>query len=428
MNSPFARRQFLRSSLAGTLALPALPSLASEFKNQTTVRESASNRDADQPRKRFVAIGNLLGFQRSALFPETVGKAFELTQLLEPLSKNRDHITVYRGLDHGLKGGHFAVHTFLSGVLHHESKNRPDGNVTVDQFIADAIGDQTRFPSLTIGSEGGIHGGCQLSWTRSGVRVPPITGPSALFEKLFIGESPDSMERYNAANHLQASILDSMLSEANSLSNRINREDKAKLDEYLTSIRDVEKRLQARVQWADKPKPEASMDRPSDRNTVQDLPILYELIALALQTDSTRVATLEIGGSFLPQDLGIDKSYHGLSHHGNDPEAIADLIALEKYQLEHFDKFLTRLASISDGAATLLDSTSVLFGSGIGDANSHKNDDLPIIMAGGDYRSGEFKRLDTSRNKVPLCNLLLDIVQRTGIEAEAFGTSTGTFS
>ncbi len=236
------------------------------------------------------------------------------------------------------------------------------------------------------------------------------------------------MERYNAANRLQGSILDAMTSDARSLSRRINQEDRSKLDEYLTSVRDVEKRLQARIQWANKPKPEASIERPSDRNTAQDLPILYELMALALQTDSTRVATLEIGGSFLPQDLGIDKSHHGLSHHGNDPEAIAHLVALEKYQLEQFNKFITRLASITENGRSLLDSTAVLFGSGMGDANSHKNDDLPIIMAGAGFGTGEFKKLDPRRNKVPLCNLFLDIVQRTGIEAEAFGTSTGTFS
>ncbi len=419
------RRRFLRHSLAGSLAIPALPSFAADRANRDA---SPTSGLPDQPRRRFVAVGNLLGFQRVHLFPETAGKDFELTKLLEPLAANRNRISVYRGMDHGLKGGHFAVHTFLSGVLHHESKNRPDGNVTVDQFIADAIGDQTRFASLTVGSEGGIHGGCQLSWTRSGVRVPPITGPAALFEKLFVGESPASMERYNAANRLQGSILDVMVDDARSLSRRINQEDRSKLDEYLTSVRDVEKRLQARIQWANKPKPDASIARPNDRNTVQDLPILYELIALALQTDSTRVATLEIGGSFLPQDLGIDKSYHGLSHHGNDPESIAHLIALERYQLEHFDKFLTRLASTADGDSNLLDSTAVLFGSGIGDANSHKNDDLPIIMAGAGYGTGEFKRLDPRRHKVPLCNLFLDIVQRTGIEADSFGTSTGTFA
>ncbi len=157
--------------------------------------------------------------------------------------------------------------------------------------------------------------------------------------------------------------------------------------------------------------------------------MLYELIALALQTDSTRIATLEIGGSFLPQDLGIDKSYHSLSHHGNDEEAIAHLITLETYQLEQFGKFLTRLAAIQDGEQTLLDSTAVLFGSGMGNGNSHTNTDLPIVLAGGGYGRGEFKKIATKGPaKVPLCNLFVDIAQRMGVETESFGTSTGTFS
>ena len=159
---------------------------------------------------------------------------------------------------------------------------------------------------------------------------------------------------------LQASILDSVREEANDLSKRVNHEDKDKLDEYFTSIRDVEKRLELRQRWANLPKPKPPFDQPSNTNTVEDLPMLYELIALALQTDSTRVATLEIGGDFLPQDLGIDKSYHGLSHHGNQKDAIADLITLEKCQMLHSSKFLTGLSKIEDGEQTLLDSTAVL--------------------------------------------------------------------
>jgi hypothetical protein len=421
---PFlSRRRFVLKSVAGALAIPVLPSVADDAIGKRSVVDVAPG--AGVSARRFVAIGNLLGFQRKQLFPETQGKEFETTKLLEPLEPLRDQMTVYRGLNHGLKGGHFAVHTFLSGVLHHEAKNRPDGNVTVDQFIADAIGKQTRFASLTVGCEGGIHGGCQLAWTRSGIRVAPITGPSALFEKLFIEDALGQKEKQKIANGLQASILDSMVDEAKALSNQINREDNAKLDQYLSSVRDVEKRLHAKSQWVDQPKPKAPMDRPADRNTVHDLPLLYEMIALALQTDSTRVATLEIGGSFLPQDLGIDKSYHGLSHHGNEEQAIADLVKLEHYQIEHFGKFLTRLAEINDGDRSLLDSTAVLFGSGIADANSHTNDDLPIIMAGGGYGRGEFKHL---KERVPLCNLFLDIIQRLGIPADSFGTSTGTFS
>jgi hypothetical protein len=427
MTNTINRRRFVLQTVAGSFALPGLSSLVSEASVANGM--VLATRGAGVGARRFGGVGNLLGFQPKQFFPETTGKDFEETTLLKPLAANREEITVYRGLDHGLRGGHFAVHTFLSGVLHHESKHRSDGNVTIDQFIADEIGRQTRFPSLTVGSEGGIHGGCQLSWTRSGVRVPPITGPAELFERLFLTESRQRRAEKVKENSLQASILDSISEEANSLAKRVNQEDKAKLDEYFTSIRDVEKRLEVRRRWADQPKPDPPFERPTNTNTVEDLPLLYELIALALQTDSTRVATLEIGGSFLPQDLGINKSYHSLSHHGNDKEAISHLIALETYQIEHFGKFLTRLSGIQDGEQALLDSTAVLFGSGMGNGNSHTNTDLPIVLAGGGYGCGEFKKAEsTGPGKVPLCNLLLDIAQRTGVETDSFGTSTGTFS
>lgn len=421
------RRRFLLQSVAGSLALPGLPSLLAD--QRVSASPVVESQGAGVGARRFVAIGNLLGFQLKHFFPETSGKGFEETELLEPLAANRKQFTIYRGLDHGLRGGHFAVHTFLSGRLHHESKNRTDGNVTLDQFLADEVGDQTRFPSLTVGSEGGIHGGCQLSWTKSGIRVPPITGPAELFERLFVADSPQQQAQRVKDNSLQASILDSINEEAKSLSKRVNREDKAKLDEYFSSIRDVEKRLELRQRWSHQPKPEAPFEKPADKNTVEDLPMLYELIALALQADSTRIATLEIGGSFLPQHLGIEKSYHGLSHHGNDEDAIAHLVTLEKYQIEHFGKFFTRLAGIQDGEQSLLDSTAVLFGSGMGNANSHTNSDLPIILAGGEYATGEFRKAPSSGpGKVPLCNLFVDILQRMGVEQDSFGTSTGTFS
>lgn len=379
--------------------------------------------------KRFVGVGNLLGFQTKSLFPETVGKGYESTRLLKPLEAMRDQMTVYRGLDHGIKGGHFAVHSFLSGVLNSEAKDREDGNVTIDQYLAEEIGSQTRFPSLTVGSEGGIHGGCQLSWTRSGVRVPPITSPAELFDRLFASDSPKRRREMVEENGLQGSILDAINEEAKGLAKKVNLEDQEKLDEYFTSIRDVEKRLELRRQWTDQPKPDAPFAKPANANTVEDLPMLYELIALALQTDSTRVATLEIGGSFLPQHLGIEKSYHGLSHHGNDAEAVGHLLALEAYQIGNFGKFLNKLSSVQDGEGTLLDSTSVLFGSGIGDANSHKNSDLPVLLAGGGYRHGEFKKAESQGiKKVPLCNLFVDLAQRMGVETESFGNSTGNFS
>jgi len=416
------RRHFLLSSMGATLALPSMSSLIAK-------EAVKAAKGAGMGARRFVAIGNLLGYQTKSLFPTTTGRDYEKTTLLEPVWDIRDKMTVIRGLDHGVKGGHFAVHSFLSGVLHSEAQNRPDGNVTIDQFLADEVGFETRFPSLTVGSEGGIHGGCQIAWMKSGVRVPPVTNPAELFEKLFISDSPERQARRAQENKVQASILDSVLDEANRLSKKVNQEDKAKLDEYLTSVRDVEKRLELRQRWTNQPKPKAPFDKPANRNAVEDIPLMYDLIALALQTDSTRIATFEIGGDFSPQHLGIKKDWHGLSHHGNDPEAIADLITLEKYQIEHFGKFVTRLAKMNDGERSLLDSTTVLFGSGMGDGNVHKNTDLPILLAGGGYKHGEFREVPREGiNKVPLCNLFVDIAQKMGVETDSFGSSTGRFA
>lgn len=427
MKNQLDRRRFLLRTAGASLALPGLTSLMAKTKG--SLASLQATKGAGVGAKRFVAVGNLLGYQQKSFFPQTTGKAYESTTLLKPLEDMRKEMTVYRGLDHGIKGGHFAVHSFLSGVLHSEARDREDGNVTIDQYLAEKVGDQTRFPSLTIGSEGGIHGGCQLSWTRSGVRVPPITNPAELFDRLFANDTPERRKQRGKENQLQASILDAVNEEAKGLSRKVNKEDREKLDEYFTSIRDVEKRIELRRRWVDHSKPDAPFDKPANRNTVDDLPMLYELMALALQTDSTRIATLEIGGSFLPQNLGIDKSYHSLSHHGNKEDAIAHLIALETYQIEYFGKFLKRLSQVKDGEGTLLDSTSVLFGSGIGSGNSHTNSDLPIIVAGGGYRHGEFKKVESKGlNKVPLCNLFVDLAQRMGVETESFGNSTGRFS
>ena len=379
MRSSLNRRRFFLTSAGASLALPGLSSLLAKTANSLATVHATQG--AGIGARRFVAVGNLLGFQQKSFFPSIEGREYESTILLKPLEPLREKMTVYRGLDHGIRGGHFAVHSFLSGVLHSEARDRKNGNVTIDQYLAEKVGNQTRFPSLTVGSEGGIHGGCQLSWTRSGVRVPPITNPGDLFDRLFSNDSPKRRLERKGENRLQKSILD------------------------------------------------APLDKPANKNTVDDLPILYELIALALQTDSTRIATLEVGGSFLPQNLGIDKSYHSLSHHGNKADAITDLIKLETYQIEQYGKFLGRLQSIQDGEGTLLDSTSVLFGSGIGSGNSHTNSDLPVIVAGGGYKHGDFKKVESKGlNKVRLCNLYVDLAQRMGVETDFFGNSTGRFS
>lgn len=420
-----SRRHFLKS-IGATLSLPVMPSLMPNALGAgkalgTTVAESANP-------SRMVAVGNLLGYQLDSLFPKTEGADYEVTRLLKPLQNVRREMTIYRGLDHGVKGGHFAVHSFLTGVLKMDAKGRPDGNISLDQLAAESVRGRTRFPSLTIGSEGGIHGGCQMSWTRSGTRVPPIPGPQQLFEKLFVSEPASRLEQVKDRQSLQGSILDAVSGDAKTLSRTLDAEDRAKLDEYLTSVREVEQQLQLKKQWVEVPKPTPPFDPPENVNLVEDLPLIYDLMALALQTDSTRIATLEIGGDFLPQHLGINKGYHSLSHHGKKQDAINDLLVLEEYQIKHFGRFLEKLARSSDGDGSLLDHTSVLFGSGIGNANAHTNHDLPILLAGGGFDHGTFKKLPTEgHRKVPLSNLFLSLLHRFGVEREAFGNSTGTF-
>jgi hypothetical protein len=378
---------------------------------------------------RLVCIGNLLGFYPPAFFPEQTGADYELPQSVEALRPHRKDFTLYSGLDHGVKGGHFAMSSFLSGVRTADAKSMPEGNLTLDQRAGEAIGGATRFPTLTVGSESGIHGGCLMSWTRSGTRVPPIGTPRELFRKLFLNEDAASLASAMDRLELKGSILDAVRGDAKSLERHLGERDKEKLDEYFTSVRDVERQIELRRQWATVPKPAPTIEEPENTDFVSDLPVMYDLIALALQTDSTRIATLEIGGDFEASAFGLNGGYHGLSHHGQRPEAIAALIKMERYQVEQFAKFLTKLKSIEDGDGTLLDHSMALFGSGMGNANSHTNTNLPIVLAGGGLKHGEHKVYPAKGpDRQPLCNLYLSLLQRFGVEADTFGTSTGTLT
>lgn len=401
----------------------------------------------------MVCIGNMLGFYPDAFWP-TPGKdapdrdasvknavtknnvgtkdlvehqSFSLGKTTASLNPLRDQFTIISGLDHGLTGGHFSIHAFLSGVRQIDARSMPMANVTVDQFAADFIPGVTRFPTLTIGSETGIHGGCQLSWTRSGTRVPPIPGPQQLFQKLFVGTNEN--DKAAAANRfqMQSSILDMVQGNATDMRRKLNQHDKDKLDEYLTSVRDVEKRIDLRRNWIDVPHPDAPFKRPANRNLVEDLPMLYDLIVLALQTDSTRIATLEIGGDFNPQDLGVKGGYHAFSHHGKRQASIDALMILENYQVEQFARFVSKLAETEDENGSLLDQTSVLFGSGMGNANSHTNTNLPVVLAGGGFRHGRMLAFNQkSQYRPPLTNLFVSMLQNFGAETDKFANSTGT--
>lgn len=424
------RRQLLRAA-GVSISLPFFPSL-----KIAGARDEKSNQ-ASGPKKRIVCIGNMLGFHPEAFWPEaaaaepTAGlnesRDFELNRTTAPLEAIRDRMTLIGGLDHGTNGGHFSIHAFLSGVRQIDAKSRPDANVTIDQYAADHVAGLTRFPTLTIGSESGIHGGCQLSWTRTGTRVPPVPGPEQLFKLLFAGVTEKDKLVVADRFSLQGSILDMVKTDADRIQRKLNQQDRNKLDEYLTSVRDVEKRIGLRRNWLDVPKPEAPFPAPKNSNMVEDLPLLYDLIALAIQTDSTRIATLEIGGDFNPRDLNVDGDYHALSHHGQLQDRIEKLITLETYQVAQFVRFIEKLSSLEEGGQRLLDQTMVLFGSGMGNANSHTNTNLPVLLAGGGFRHGRMLAFDRdSRDRPPLTNLFVSMLQQFGMETDQFATSTGT--
>ena len=421
------RRFFLRAT-GVRLALPILDSLgANVLRSGLAVTALSANAKTVRP-MRMAAIGNAFGYYAPQFFPKDAGADYDTPHLLEPIAKeHRKDISVFSGLDHGVKGGHFAVHSFLSGVRQVDAKGMPDGNISIDQRAAETVGGATRFSSLTLGSEEGLHGGCMMCWTRSGTRVNPIQGPRELFRKLFVNENEAGLAAAKDRLQLQGSILDAVHGDAKSLKNRLGARDQQKLDEYFTSVRDVEKVLELREKWASVPKPAAPMQEPENRGLVNDIPVLYDLMALALQTDSTRIATLEIAGGFEASVLGVRKEYHALSHHGQAPEAIEMLVKLERYQSEQFSRFLTKLKSIDDGDGTLLDHTMVLFGSGMGNGNAHTNLNLPLVLAGGGFKHGRYHAFPTSGpNKQPLSNLFVSMLQRFGIEQQKFALSTGT--
>ncbi len=419
------RRFFLRAT-GIQLALPVLDSLLPTALRSTLALTALSAQSKTVRPMRMVAIGNAFGFYAPFFFPKRTGPDFDTPHLLEPLAPHKKEISILSGLDHGVKGGHFAVHSFLSGIRQVDAKGMPDGNISMDQRAAETVGGSTRFPSLTIGSEDGLHGGCMMCWTRSGTRVTPIQGPRELFRKLFVNESESDQVRTRDSLGLQGSILDAVNADAKSLKNHLASSDQRKLDEYFTSVRDVEKSLELRRKWSAVPKPDATIPEPQNAGLVTDIPVLYDLMALALQTDSSRIATLEIAGGFEAAVLGVRKEYHGLSHHGQVEESIGLLVKLERYQTEQFARFLAKMKSINDGDGSLLDHTMVLFGSGMGNGNAHTNLNLPIILAGGGFQHGAAHDFPVSGpNRQPLSNLFLSMLQRFGVEQKRFALSTG---
>ncbi len=413
------RRAFLRGVSGATMALPSLEAMAAPTNATAT---------------RMVCVGLNFGFVPRLFFPTTTGKDYELTERLEPLEKFRDDVTVFSVFDHGTEaqGGHGGVHAYLSGVLSKHSRNMPEANISVDQKAAQIVGSETRYPSLQIAS--GNDPNNQISWNASGVSLPPISKVDVLYSLLFQKVDPKLQKTTQAKQAARASILDLVKTDAEYLQRKVGAQDKAKLDRYFTSVREVEKRIAQSSEWLIKPKPQVDYEIPSGVNTmdfIDRVPLYYDLMALALETDSTRVMTLglaDIGANYGGFD--ISRGYHQLTHHGKVPEYITELSVIEQFHTEQLARFLNKLKSVpEENGKTLLDNSMVLFGSGMGNASSHSNKNLPLILAGGGFKHGEHKSYFKDENQkiaTPAGRLFVSMLQRFGVETDHFGTASGT--
>ncbi len=276
-------------------------------------------------------------------------------------------------------------------------------------------------------------GGGGVSWTRNGVEIPTITRLQTMFDALFL-ETPESKRKRQAgAFAVNRSILDVVGEDAAALKKRISLGDSTKLDEYFTSIREVEKRLEQSEAWLNKPKPTSNykLPKPLPTSFTEEVALFYDLMKLALQTDSTRVISMAIHGWTGDSGLsGVTKGYHDLSHHGRDESKLQQLGVIEQFHTSQLARFLDGLkrSQVADDAS-LLDRTMVLFGSGLGNASSHSNRKLPLLLAGGGFQHGEHKAYPAGGGpQTPACNLYLSMLQRFGVEADRFGTSTGTLA
>jgi hypothetical protein len=411
----FDRRRFLRAS-GVCVALPALAAFS-----------QSANGGESKVKRRFVAINLGLGFLASNFTPAKAGGDYEATRYLQLIQDFRTQFTVITGTSHpNVDGGHHAERSFLTAAPHPGSPSFKN-SVSVDQVAAEKVGLETRLASLSL-----TTGNLGLSWSRSGVEIPALTRPSIAFARMFL--DGDAAEKAATRTWLAQgrSILDLTLDSATSTRRQLGPRDRDKLDQYLTAVRETEIKLHKAEEWENRPKPKPPGPPPTEIENLADCigrtRLMYDLVHLALASDSTRIVTIcQPQFNPAPPIPGVTDGYHNLSHHGQDPGKIAQLTLIETEQMKALHDLLAKLHSADDGGASLLDRTTVLLGSNLGNASSHSNESLPIIVAGGGYKHGKHLAFNPNKN-APLANLFVTILQRLGLETGQFASSTGTLT
>jgi hypothetical protein len=415
-----SRRRFLRG-LGTTLSLPLLDAMIPAF--------ARGHGAAAAPPRRMIAVMTNMGILPQHFFPQQPGRDYESTRYLEALKDFRQQMTVFSGVAHPeVDGGHHADIAWFTGAPH-PGRAGFRNTISLDQFAAERIGHHTRFPSLSLLV--GVEGKRSLSWTPNGVMIPSEKKASEVFKRLFIQGTPAEVQAQVARLREGQSILDAVAGRAKSLERSLGGDDRAKLDQYFTSVREAEQRLHKAEAWEHQPKPKVDAKPPVDIADPADLVgksrLMYDMAALALQSDCTRLITIFIEEDHNPtvKVPGVTQGHHSLTHHGNKPEALDELSRIEEAQFGTFKDLLAKLRAHREQDSTLLDSTAVLYGTNMGNANAHSNDNLPFLLAGGAFKHAGHIAFDKKRNE-PLANAFVSVLQHLGVEADRFASSTGT--
>jgi hypothetical protein len=412
----FSRRAFLRGA-GVALALPALDAMVPSF-----VRA-----EGKAPPRRLVAVQTNQGIMPHLFFPDKPGKDYAPSPYLEILRPLRADLTVFSGLSHpGVDGGHSNEACFLTGAPHPAGAGFRN-TVSLDQFAAEKIGGESRYPSLVVAASNAGERG--MSFTRAGVSIPPECSPARLYRKLFVQGTAREVEARVQDLRAGRSLLDTVRERSRRLEQSVGAADRRRLDEYFASVRELEQQLLQAESWERKPKPKVDVAEPGASKEggllITRLRSTYDVLKLALETDSTRIVSLFIQPLGVISEIpGVEHETHSLTHHGNRAEMIAELRKVEEAQFQALRDFLLGLKGVNEGEGSLLDRTSVLYGTCMGNANGHTNSNLPMLLAGGGFRHGQHLAFDAAR-KEPLGNLFVSLLQRMGIEAGEFSSGRG---
>lgn len=410
------RRTFLRAT-GVAIGLPMLEAMVPGS------RALAKEALAQHPRT--VLVGQPLGMYAPHFFPEGTGPGYKPSRYLRLLEEHRGHFTVFSGMSHRYPAGHFAEVGLFTGVAPEFMREKDIKNgISLDQEIAAHLGNQTRFASLVLG-------GGDVAWNRRGVRIPADSRATQVFRKLFIAGTPAEEARELQRVRDGQSILDDVGEQIQALNRRVSQSDRRRLQDFLSSLREAEHVLQQDELWSRTPKPKVDIEPPtsefSGAQLIERSRQWYNLVHLALQTDSTRAISLWLGTQDRPEITGVTLGHHDASHHGQDPAKLEQLALIEEAEIKILGEFIDKLKQTPDGDHSLLDHTAVLYTSNLGNSSSHDNNNLPLLLFGGRFQHQGHLAFDTQQNTL-LSNLFVRVLRHMDLEVDRFGASTGVIS